>query len=106
LKQREASKVKRNIREALLGICTLLLVTSLSGITISAETVTVTGTVNTDYEIIADDGQVYEVTENLKGQEVVELIDRKVRVTGSVTVKGGIKKIRIDSYEVIDNLKK
>ena len=98
--------MKRNIRKLLLGICAFILVISLSGVTISAETVTITGTVNTDYEIIADDGQLYEVIENLKGEEVVELIDRKVRVTGSVTVKGGMKKIRIDSYKVIDNLQK
>lgn len=98
--------MKRNIRKLLLGICAFIMVITISGVTISAETVTITGTVNTDYEIIADDGQVYEVIENLKGEEVVELIDRKVRVTGSVTVKSGMKKIRIDSYEVIDKLQK
>ena len=97
--------MKRNLKMRL-GVCAFILVNFLSEVTISAETVTITGTVNADYEIIADDGQVYEVIENLKGEEVVELIDRKVRVTGSVTLKGGMKKIRIDSYEVIDILQK
>ena len=85
--------MKRNVRKLLLGIYAFILVILLSGATISAETVTIMGTVNTDYEIVADNGQVYEVIENLKGKEVVELIDSKVRVTGSVTVKGGIKKL-------------
>jgi hypothetical protein len=64
--------------------------------------VTITGTINTDYEIVTDDGKVYQVVENLKGSEVVELIDRKVRITGTVIKKSGEKKIRVASYEVLD----
>ena len=94
--------MRKNFRGFIVGVLTGLLITSLHGIASSAEMVTITGSVNTDYEIVSDDGQVYEVVENLKGKEVIELIDRKVRVTGSVIKQGKVKKIRIDSYEVLD----
>jgi hypothetical protein len=94
--------VRKNFRGFIVGVLTGLLITSLHGIAAPAQMVTITGSVNTDYEIVSDDGQVYEVVENLKGKEVIELIDRKVRVTGSVTNQGKVKKIRIDSYEVLD----
>jgi len=94
--------VRKNFRGFIVGVLTGLLITSLYGIAAPAQMVTITGSVNTDYEIVSDDGQVYEVVENLKGKEVIELIDRKVRVTGSVTNQGKVKKIRIDSYEVLD----
>ena len=94
--------MRKNFRGFIVGVLTGLLITSLHGIASSAEMVTITGSVNTDYEIVSDDGQVYEVVENLKGKEVIELIDRKVRVAGSVIKQGKVKKIRIDSYEVLD----
>ena len=94
--------MRKNFRGFIVGVLTGLLITSLYGIAAPAQMVTITGSVNTDYEIVSDDGQVYEVVENLKGKEVIELIDRKVRVTGSVTNQGKVKKIRIDSYEVLD----
>jgi transcription antitermination factor NusA-like protein len=64
--------------------------------------VTITGTINTDYEIVTNDGQVYQIVENLKGKEVVELIDRKVTITGTVRKEGEANKIRVASYEVLD----
>lgn len=94
--------MRRTFATLLIATLIILIFGSLSGEASSEAMITVTGTVNTDYEIVTDDGQVYEVVENLKGKEVVELIDRKVRVTGSVTEKKGVKRIRIASYEVID----
>ena len=94
--------MRRTFAMLLIASLIILVFGSLFGEASSEEMLTITGTVNTDYEIVTDDGQVYEVVENLKGKEVVELIDRKVRVTGSVTEKRGVKRIRIASYEVID----
>ncbi|UCF83222.1 MAG: hypothetical protein JSV50_18920 [Desulfobacteraceae bacterium] len=94
--------VRKKFRNFIAVVLTGLLATCLHGVASPAEMMTITGSVNTDYEIVSDDGKVYEVVENLKGKEVVELIDRKVRVTGSVTKQGKVKKIRIDAYEVLD----
>lgn len=94
--------MRPNIRNLLKGSLVLLLLLFLPGDSISSEMVTITGKINTDYEIVTDDGQVYQVVENLKGKEVVELIDRKVRITGTVIKESGEKKVRVASYEVLD----
>jgi len=74
----------------------------IAGVSISSEMVTITGRINTDYEIVTDEGQTYQIVENLKGKEVVELIDRKVRITGTIRKEGAEKKFRVSSYEVLD----
>ena len=94
--------MRPKIRNLLKGGLVLILILFLPGDSISEEMVTITGTINTDYEIVTDNGQVYQVVENLKGKEVVELIDRKMRITGTVRKEGGEKKIRVASYEVLD----
>lgn len=94
--------MRPNVWNLLTGSLVLLLFLFFAGESISSEMVTITGTINTDYEIVTDDGQVYQVVENLKGKEVVELIDSKVRITGTVRKEGGEKKIRVTSYEVLD----
>ena len=48
-----------------------------------ADEVTITGTVSEE-GIVADDGQVYAVAENDKGEQLMDLVDKKVRVTGTV----------------------
>ncbi|MBN1932376.1 MAG: hypothetical protein JW786_12300 [Desulfobacterales bacterium] len=67
-----------------------------------AEQITVTGEVNDNYQIVSSDGQVYEVADTEKGNEVVvNLISQVVKVTGTVTEADGVKTISITSYEVI-----
>lgn len=67
----------------------------------AAENVTILGTVNLEYQIVTDDKQIYEVAENEKGDEVVEMVDKRVRVTGTVEESEGVKVITVISYEVL-----
>ena len=67
-----------------------------------AEQITITGEVNDNYQIVSSDGQIYEVADTEKGNEVViNLISQTVKVTGTVTEADGVKTIAITSYEVI-----
>jgi hypothetical protein len=50
---------------------------------------------------VADDGQIYEVVDTEKGAEVVDLVGKKVKVTGTVEEKDGEQVITVTSYEVI-----
>ncbi len=63
--------------------------------------VTLVGTVNEDYQIVADGGQIYEVAETEKGDEVVALIGKKVKVTGTIENDEGTKVMVVESYEVL-----
>ena len=81
------------------GICALLLVAMLAGTAaLLAAEVTITGTISGE-GIVADDGQVYAVAENDKG---VELVNKKVQVTGTVEEAEGKKVITITDFKVIE----
>jgi len=74
----------------------------VSAIAVAAEDVTITGTVNESYQIVDDSGTVYDVAESEKGNDVVELIGKKVEVMGTVVDDDGTKVITIVSYKVIE----
>jgi len=93
--------VKRGRIRLSAGLRAIIMVALISGLAISGERLTITGTVNEDYEIVADDGDTYEVKSDEMGDEVVELMGKRVRVTGVVEEMGDFKMITITSYEVI-----
>jgi hypothetical protein len=95
-------KMKGNKKYLLVGLCALIIVVFLSGIAFSEEVKTITGKVNDSYQIVADDGRIYEIGITEKGDEVVELIDKRVKVTGIIEESEGEKIINITSYEVIE----
>ncbi|UCG63460.1 MAG: hypothetical protein JSW12_12255 [Deltaproteobacteria bacterium] len=94
--------MKGNKKYLLVGPCALIIVVFLSGIAFSEEVKTITGKVNEIYQIVADDGRVYEISTTEKGDEVVGLIDQRVKVTGVLEESEGEKIINITSYEVLD----
>jgi len=84
-----------------MGICALFLVAIVSATALLAAEVTITGTISEE-GIVADDGQVYAVAENEKGQEMKELVAKKVKATGTVEESEGKKVITVTAFEVIE----
>lgn len=93
--------MKQNKKGLTIGICGLLFVAMVSATTLLAAEVTIQGTISEE-GILADDGQLYAVVEDEKGKEIMELFDRKVRVTGTVEEHEGEKTITVTIYEVIE----
>ena len=93
--------MKRNKKSLAIGICALLLIVMVPATALLAAEVTITGKI-TDEGIVADDGQVYAVAENDKGDEMMELVDKKVKATGTVEEKEGAKVITVTAFEVIE----
>ena len=60
------------------------------------------GTVNADGQIVTDNDQVYEIGENKKGDELFELVGKKVKVTGTIKEEDGTKVITVNSYKAIE----
>ena len=84
-----------------MGICALFLVAIVSATALLAAEVTITGTISEE-GIVADDGQVYAVAENEKGQEMMGLVAKKVKATGTVEEQDGKKVITVTAFEVIE----
>jgi hypothetical protein len=85
----------------LTGLCSIFLFFTLCLPVTAQEKVVITGTVNENYQIEDDDGELYDIGENEKGDELGELIGARVRVTGMVQEEEGLKTIMVTSFEVI-----
>ena len=84
-----------------IGICALLFVAMVSATALLAAEVTITGTISEE-GIVADDGQVYAVVKNDKGDELMDHVNKKVRATGTVEEREGKKVITVTSFEVTE----
>jgi hypothetical protein len=94
--------MKRYKKYLLTGLCGIFTIALIFGVAFSGETKVITGTVNDDYEIVTDEGTAYTVEEGEIGDEVVELVGRKVKVTGTVEESEGEKMITVTSYVIIE----
>ena len=69
----------------------------------AAETMTIVGTVSDDGNIVAENGQTYQIGDNDKAAEVSEQSGKKVEVKGTVEEgSGGNQTIMIESYQVLE----
>ena len=93
--------MKKNVRRMIIGILALAFITFLSFPAAWAQQRTITGTVNDYYQIETDDGTVYDMVENEKGDEVAEQVGMRVKVTGMVEEDEDMKLITITSYAIV-----
>ena len=72
-------------------------------VSLSALAATVTGIVNDEFQIVADDGKTYEVGLTPLGDEVLGYVGSRVRVDGNILQEEGKEIIEIVSYEVLES---
>lgn len=86
------------------SVMAFLIVSMFLSTNVLCEEITIKGKVNDNYQIIAEDGQVYEVADTDKGNEVVlQYVGKIVKVTGTIEESDGKEKtITVTSYEVKD----
>ena len=94
--------MKKNKKFLFAGFLAMLMIAFVSGPAISADSVTILGIVNSSYQIVTDNDQVYHIAEGEKGDEVIELVGKKVKVAGMVEEVDEGKIIVVTSYEVIE----
>ena len=74
----------------------------VAGIVAAGEEVSITGTINEEMQLVSDSGIPYDIGDNEKGNEVMELVGKKVSVKGTVMEADGIKIISINAFDVIE----
>jgi len=84
------------------SVMAFLMVSIFLSTNVLAEEITIGGTVNDKYQIVSEDGQIYEVAESEKGDEVVlQNIGKIVKISGTIEESDeGDKIITVISYEV------
>jgi len=80
-------------------ICILTFVLILSGKVFAGQT-TVIGKVNDSYQIVTEEGTVYEVADTDTGNNMLSHFGKTVVAKGIVTEEEGVKLINVISYTV------
>lgn len=73
----------------------------MASVTFAANSVTIVGTVNDDYTLVDDEGEIYFIAESEYGDELAENAGVRVSVTGIVEEEDGGPVIRVQSYKII-----
>ena len=89
-------------RKILLAACVLVIAVFAIWKGVLADQVTIKGTVNEDRQILADDGEIYEVADTELGSEVVTLVGVKVLVMGTIEEIEGKMVVTVTAYQVLD----
>ena len=96
--------MKINHKSLMIIVCALFFVALSFGLAISADEVTISGTVNDYYEIETDDGEVYDIGDNEQGDELLEYVGARVEVTGTVEEdEDGVKVIMVTSFVLLED---
>ena len=84
------------------GLFALILVISLCGTGFSSDMASISGKITAENELVADDGQVYNIADTEGGQNLLQNVDKTVEVKGTVSEKDGKKEITVDSFRVVE----
>lgn len=91
------------LRKALISIiCIAILGVGAAAVGIAADSVKITGIVNDDGQLVDDSGQVYDISEDGVGPDVMEQSGEKITVDGMVMDEDGAKVIVIKSFKLVE----
>ena len=103
-------------RTICLLVCTLFVVVMMSGVALSADKapamaekasamqdqeLMITGTINNANQLVAKDGQIFDVADTKEGKELLTHVGMNVQVKGTVLESEGKKQISVSAYEII-----
>jgi len=92
----------KSYKKAFVGIMGLVLVAFICSMAIAADEKTITGEINSDGQLLAEDGKIYDLGETEKGLELTEMSGKKVSITGTVSESEGKMAIDVVDYKVIE----
>ncbi len=83
-------------------LITLVLMSAIPLSAMASEPVTIQGEVNDSYQIVDSNGQVYEIAETEKGNELVENhIGEKAKVVGTLQQDQDVKILTVTTFEIL-----
>ncbi len=80
----------------------LAMVAFFGGFAAADDMKTITGTLVSEDQLMADDGQEYMIEDAGMAKNLDQMIDKKVEVKGTVTEKEGDKVLRIESIKPVE----
>lgn len=63
---------------------------------------TITGKVTEDFQIVTNDGELYDIIDNEKSGDLMEHIGKTVKATGTISESDGEKTITVTDFTVVE----
>jgi hypothetical protein len=92
----------KNMKKIFFGILVICLSVFLSGIAVAGSQVSILGVINEDGQLVDDDGMAYDIADNEEGEQVMEMVGRKVTVKGTVMESEGTKIITVTEFNLLE----
>ncbi|MBR9984524.1 MAG: hypothetical protein KFF68_01315 [Desulfosarcina sp.] len=94
--------MKRGKMKFMMVLITLVLISAAPLAAVASESVTIQGEVNDSFQIVDSNGQVYEIAETEKGNDLVENhIGEKAKVVGTLQQDQDVKIITVTTFEIL-----
>lgn len=89
-------------RQALVSLLIVIALVFAAGVAMAADAVTIQGQVNEEYQLVDQDGNVYQIADTEEGMKVMDMVGEKVEVKGTVEEDMGEKQITVESFSVLN----
>jgi hypothetical protein len=87
---------------ALIIVSFALVLLWFTGVGLAADMVTIQGQVTEDNQLMDAEGNVFDIADTDKGNEVLSIVGEKVEVRGTLVEGQGMKEITVESYRIIE----
>ena len=98
----EECKMVKNSKKILSGILIICLTFFLSGMAVAGSQTSISGVINEDGQLVDDDGMVYDIADSDEGEQIMEMVGRKVTVKGTVMESEGTKIITVTDFNLLE----
>ena len=68
----------------------------------ASEMIVLQGQVTEDSQILDDEGNVFDIADTEKGNELIENVGQKVQIEGTVIEEEGVKVITVESFHIVE----
>ena len=92
----------KSMKKIFLGILIICLSVFISGIAVAGSQVSISGVINEDGQLVDDDGMAFDIADNEKGEEVMEMVGQKIAVKGTVMETEGTKIITVTDFNLLE----
>ncbi len=94
--------MKRGKMKFMMVLITLVMIAAAPLAAVASESVTIQGEINDSFQIVDSNGQVYEIAETEKGNDLVENhIGEKAKVVGTLQQDQDVKIITVTTFEIL-----
>jgi hypothetical protein len=87
---------------ALMGLSAVLVLLWVAGVGLAADMVTIQGQVTEDSKLMDAEGNLFDIADTEKGNEVLGIVGEKVEIRGTVVEAEGMKAITVESYRILE----